>query len=659
MFFLKNRSMAREEITHFGNEPNKDRDKFMFDAGKLHVGLNYWSSAHATRMWKNYDSAVIEKDLALLEEHGISLIRVFPLWDDFQPVKVLQYGGARGTFNREVCFFEGEKPLPDTMAGRAGMDQTMLDHFRDFCDIAEKHHIKLIVAIMTAHMTGRHYMPPAFENLDMMTDPFALKWEMKFYDCFVRTFKDHPAIAAWETGNEMNYTAPVKNADHAWVWTKMMHDIIRLADPDRPIVGVMAESLQETRDAGRWRITDQGELSDLGSVHRYDILNAGAADGWMHLRNLYRAAAECRIISDIGGKPCFTEETGNWRNLALSMEGVSNALNALLWTAWAEDCRAFLWWCAFDQSQMHFAPYHWGDWAGLEHGVFDAERNAHPAADTLKKFSNMLKNSPVQELPATVTDAVCIIDDLECGFTSAILARQAGINFKFQAAREALADSKVYFLPSADSRAGLSLENWDELRRKVADGATCYISSDDCILPGLREFCGMQIARRQAVKSPIECTVAGDELKLQSKLQKTIEPESAEVVLSDKNGKPLMLRNKYGKGTVYTLLFALETIIAQTPGTFESAWWKIYSMIVPKNLLLTGNDCSVIITEHPISDRKVAVVAVNCSDQNKVVVWTPAENWQIANIIGDGAADGNKYRFPAGGGALFILEKQG
>ena len=631
----------------------------MFDTGKLHVGLNYWSSAHATRMWKEYDSAVIEKDLALLEKHGVSLLRVFPLWDDFQPIKVLQYGGARGTFNREVCFFEGEKPLPDTMAGRAGMDQKMLDHFRNFCDIAEKHHIKLIVAIMTAHMTGRHYMPPALENLDMMTDPFALKWEMKFYDCFVRTFKDHPAIAAWETGNEMNYTAPVKSADHAWVWTKMMHDIIRLADPDRPIVGVMAESLQETRDGGRWMITDQGELSDLGSVHRYDILNAGAADGWMHLRNLYRAAAECRIISDIGGKPCFTEETGNWRNLALSMEGVSNALNALLWTAWAEDCRAFLWWCAFDQSQMHFAPYHWGDWAGLEHGVFDAEHNAHPAADTLKKFSDMLKNSPVQELPPTVTDAVCIIDDLECGFTSAILARQAGINFKFQAARKTLADAKVYFLPSADSRSGLSLENWDTLRQKVADGATCYISSDDCILPGLREFCGMQINRRQAVKSPVECTVDGEELKLQVKLQKTIELESAEVVLSDKNGQPLLLRSKYGKGTVYTLLFALETTIAQTPGSFESAWWKLYSKIVPKNLLMSCNDYSVILTEHPISDTQSAVIAVNCSDQAKEVVLTLAENWQTASITGDGASDGDKYQFPAGGGALFILEKRG
>ena len=631
----------------------------MFDTGKLHVGLNYWSSAHATRMWKNYDSAVIEQDLALLEKYGVSLLRVFPLWDDFQPLKVLQYGGKNGTFNREVCFFEGESPLPDTMAGRAGLDQKMLDHFRDFCDIAEKHHIKLIVAIMTAHMTGRHYMPPAFENLDMMTDPFVLKWEMKFYDCFVRTFKDHPAIAAWETGNEMNYTAPVKNADHAWVWTKMMHDIIRLADPDRPIVGVMAEGLHETRDAGRWLITDQAELADLGSVHRYDILNSGASDGWMHLRNLYRAAAECRIIGDIGGKPCFTEETGNWRNLALTMEGVGTALNALLWTAWAEDCRAFLWWCAFDQSQMHFAPYHWGDWAGLEHGVFDAAGNAHPAAGILKKFSDMLKNSPVEELPAMRTDAICIIDDLECGFTSAILARQAGINLKFQSAREALADEDVYFLPSADSRSGLSLENWDKLRRKIADGATCYISSDDCILPGLREFCGMQIARRQAVKSPVECTIDGEELKLSIKLQKSIELESAEVVLCDKNSRPLLLRNKYGKGTVYTLLFALETTIAQTPGAFENSWWKLYSRIVPKDLLMTCNDCSVIITEHPISDTKSAVIAVNCSDQEKIVALTLAENWQTAAIAGDVLSDGDKYKFPAGGGALFILTKRG
>jgi hypothetical protein len=543
------------------------------------------------------------------------------------------------------------------MAGRAGMDETMLARFRNFCDIAEKHHIKLVVAIMTAHMTGRHYMPPALENLDMMTDPFALKWEMKFYDCFVRTFKDHPAIAAWETGNEMNYTAPVKNADHAWVWTKMMHDIIRLADPERPIVGVMAESLYETRDKSPWLIADQGELSDIGSVHRYDILNPAAADGWMHLRQLYRNATECRIISDITGKPCFTEETGNWRNLALSMDGVADALNALLWTAWAEDCRAFLWWCAFDQSQMFFAPYHWGDWAGLEHGVFDAAGNAHPAAGVLKKFSDMLKKSPVKELPPCVADAVCIINDMECGYAANILARQAGINFKFQSARDSLTDSNVYFLPSASERAGISLENWAKLQKKVADGAVCYISSDDCILPGLREFCGMQITSRRQLKSTIECAIDNEELRLSIPIQKNIVIESAEVVLRDKNGQPLMLCNQYGKGTVYTLLFALETALAQTPGTYESAWWKIYGKIVSKELIMSCNDFDIILTEHPMDEKHTAIVAVNCSDQAKTVEFNIVANWQIASSFGDGVMSGKQCELPAGGGELFIVEK--
>ena len=192
----------------------------MLESGKLVVGLNYWASDSATRMWRNWDRDTVERDLALFEAYGITMLRVFPLWSDFQPLNLLCYGGSsRGTTPREVTLGEEERPLPDTPAGQAGLDEVMLEHFRELCDIAARHHIELIVAVMTVHMTGRHFVPRAMENRDLFTDPFALKWEMKFYDGFVRAVKDCPAIAAWETGNEMNYTAPVKNADHAWVWT--------------------------------------------------------------------------------------------------------------------------------------------------------------------------------------------------------------------------------------------------------------------------------------------------------------------------------------------------------------------------------------------------------------------------------------------------------
>ena len=62
----------------------------MFESGKLHVGLNYWASESATRMWRNYDPQVIEKDLALCEKYGVSMLRVFALWPDFQPIRWLQ-----------------------------------------------------------------------------------------------------------------------------------------------------------------------------------------------------------------------------------------------------------------------------------------------------------------------------------------------------------------------------------------------------------------------------------------------------------------------------------------------------------------------------------------------------------------------------------------
>ncbi len=628
----------------------------MLKAGKLTIGLNYWASDQATRMWKHWNAETVEKDMALFEQYGISLLRVFPLWPDFQPIRLLQYGGSsQGTTDREVCMGEDELPLPDTPAGRAGMDETMLAHFRELCDIAERHHIKLIVAVMTVHMTGRHFVPPAIENRDMFTDSFALKWEMKFYECFVRTFKDHPAIAAWETGNEMNYTGPVQSADHAWVWTKMMHDIIRLEDPSRPIVGVMAEGLDPK--VSKWLIADQGELADYASVHRYDILNAGASDGFLHVRNLYRAAAECRIVTDIGGKPCFTEETGNWRNIALTLEEMGSTLNALLWNAWVEDSRAFLWWCAFDQTHLNFAPYHWGDWPGLEHGIFTANHKPHPAAKKIASFARMLQKAPVKKLPPIKSDALCVIDNLEVGFSTYLLARQAGINLKFQAARAPLADAKVYFLPSLVDRGGISLEDWQALQKKVSKGAICYISADDCNQPNMREFCGMQVFCRRKAVSPLCCNLDGTELTLNREWEKTIQVETAEVLLSDATGNPLLLRNRFGKGIVYTLTFGLEKLLSNTARAYDQPWWKLYTRILNKIQILSIPDLSVIVTEHYSDSRKVAVAAVNCSDMEKTATPKLASGWKIKGVFGDGTFENHKLTLPPGTGLVFICEK--
>ena len=93
-----------------------DRENTLTTQGTFVVGCNYWASHAGTAMWSDWQPEVVAEDLALLAREGLQVLRVFPLWPDFQPLTQL-YGGAGAPV--EVRF--GENPLPDTAAGRAGV----------------------------------------------------------------------------------------------------------------------------------------------------------------------------------------------------------------------------------------------------------------------------------------------------------------------------------------------------------------------------------------------------------------------------------------------------------------------------------------------------------------------------------------------------------
>ena len=118
-------------------------NKELFSAGNFFTGCNYWASHAGTNMWHDWDAGVVDSDLARLEKADIRVMRMFPLWSDFQPLKMHRAGGSS---EREIRL--GEDPLPFTEAGRAGVDEKMADRFQIFCDLAEKHHIKLIVGLI-------------------------------------------------------------------------------------------------------------------------------------------------------------------------------------------------------------------------------------------------------------------------------------------------------------------------------------------------------------------------------------------------------------------------------------------------------------------------------------------------------------------------------
>ena len=52
----------------------------------FYTGCNYWASNAGMYMWRRWDPKAVEKDIAELSRNGVNIMRVFPLWPDFQPL---------------------------------------------------------------------------------------------------------------------------------------------------------------------------------------------------------------------------------------------------------------------------------------------------------------------------------------------------------------------------------------------------------------------------------------------------------------------------------------------------------------------------------------------------------------------------------------------
>ena len=120
------------------------KDQKLFESGKFFLGCNWWASHAGTNMWHDWDAGVVEADIKRLAEAGVDVMRVFPLWSDFQPLRMHRQFG-----NNEREMRIGEDPLPFTREGRAGIDPIMVERFGVLCDIAEKYGVRLIVGLIT------------------------------------------------------------------------------------------------------------------------------------------------------------------------------------------------------------------------------------------------------------------------------------------------------------------------------------------------------------------------------------------------------------------------------------------------------------------------------------------------------------------------------
>ena len=124
------------------------------------VGCNYWASHAGVYMWRDWRQDQIEKDLDRLASCGMTVIRVFPLWPDFQPLTA-DFGGGQS--------FRGYSQAGGPLKNYAAVDDEMIGRFRFLCDAAEKRGIRLVVGLITGWMSGRSFVPTALERMSFTT----------------------------------------------------------------------------------------------------------------------------------------------------------------------------------------------------------------------------------------------------------------------------------------------------------------------------------------------------------------------------------------------------------------------------------------------------------------------------------------------------------
>lgn len=608
--------------------------------GSFTLGCNYWASHAGTGMWRDWQPGTVRADLKRLAGMQLQVLRVFPLWPDFQPLTALV-----SSHNRLVEYRFGEEPLPDHRAGRAGLSPTMLQRFAEFADLAEEQGLKLVVALLTGWMSGRLFMPPAFQGLNPMTNPAVLRWEVRFVTEFVRAFRQHPAIVAWEFGNECNCMDRATR-DEAYLWSATIANAVRAADPQRPFFSGM-HGIGMARDSA-WHIRDQAELTDLLTTHPYPIFTPHCElDPLNTMRACLHATAESRFYGDIGEKPCFAEELGTLGPIIASDRLAADYIRTALFSLWAHDCRGLFWWCSFDQKQLTHAPY---DWCALERelGLFRNDGSAKPVAAEFKQFRKTLDSLPFRALPPRLVEGCCILsqdqDHWGVAFGTFLLAKQAGLDLTFHDDERPFPDAPLYLLPSVRGGHVIPRRRWQQLLKKVEQGATLYVSLDDAFISDFEGITGLEVQTRQRRAAASSLILNEIETALPMPcaggIRQRFKATRAAVLAREPDGNPAFTVSAYGKGKVFVLAFPLEQLLVRTPGVFADPeappYWTLYRMLGtdnPAGRVLQKDLPQVGVTEHVLETGAHLAVLINYAPDAATVTLSLTPGWHPAAVL--------------------------
>jgi endo-1,4-beta-mannosidase len=261
------------------------------------TGVNYWPRRKAMYWWSDFDAAEVREEFGVIQRLGLSYVRIFLLWEDWQP----------------------DSP------GRVSPEA--MQALEQVCDIASGYGIKLDITFFTGHMSGPSWAPEWMlrrgeamasgirqvvtggravdcDYLNPYTHPVAIRAGELLIREVVGRFHDHPAVGIWNLGNESDLFSRPPRAAQGAEWARRMTGLIHSLDDLHPVTwGLHSGSLLE--DTGL-RVHEIYAETDLAVMHGYPMYCPWA-------RNPLDADFVpflCALTRALCGKPVMMEEFG-------------------------------------------------------------------------------------------------------------------------------------------------------------------------------------------------------------------------------------------------------------------------------------------------------------------------------------------------------------
>ncbi|MBQ3234888.1 MAG: cellulase family glycosylhydrolase [Clostridia bacterium] len=563
------------------------------------TGVNYWASNAGVKTFADFNEQVIDRDFAILKEHGVNTIRVFPLLSDFMPVE--RSHAKTDTF----ALRKNGVPL-EYLSFKSGLCEEACEKFKTLLRLAKNYGFKVIVALITGWMSGKKFVPPFFEDRNPITDKECIVYECKFIKDFISVFKYYDNIIAWELGNECNaLSLDSPKADNE-LWLTAISQAIKSSDGSRPIFSGM-HGLSAN---GKWSLQALSELVDVQTTHPYPLFTPYCSKEELNsMRACLHAPAESEYYLGISNSPCIVEEVGTLGPMVCSGDTSGEYLEKAYASSFASGAKGFLWWCAFDQDELDFPPY---DTFAVEQnlGLFKSDLTPKQTALKLKSVAKFFEGIngfvPQKDVCVILTNEQ---DEWAISYASYVLALQSGRYATYQFENQPLKDYPYYVLPSIKSLTGIPKSLYKELVKKVEEGATLLISYDGGYLSNFEYLTGLECYGREEVNECVSFEISGNKAEINRTTKLLLKPTTAEILVD--NGGVILSKNQVGKGYVYFLNAPLETAFTNMYYPTNSNLYTIYETVFKKGGRIISENKNVAVFN---GDKKAVIV--NFSKEN-------------------------------------------